>query len=37
MKSRLLVTSVFVLLAAATGREAVDAWAEAAALGSLHG
>jgi len=37
MKSRLLVTGVFVLLAAATGKEAVDAWLEAASLGSLHG
>ena len=37
MKSRLLVTGVFVLLAAATGMEAVDALREAASLGSLHG
>lgn len=37
MKSRLLVTGVFALLAAATGKEAVDAWLEAASLGSLHG
>ncbi len=37
MKSRLLVTGVFVLLAAATGKEAVDAWLEAASLDSLHG
>lgn len=37
MRSRLLVTGVFVLLAAATGKEAVDAWLEAASLGSLHG
>jgi protein-S-isoprenylcysteine O-methyltransferase Ste14 len=36
MKSRLLVTCVFVLLAAATGAEAVDASREAASLGSLH-
>lgn len=37
MKSRLLVTGVFALLAAATGKEAVGAWLEAASLGSLHG
>jgi protein-S-isoprenylcysteine O-methyltransferase Ste14 len=37
MNSRLLVTSVFVLLAAATGREAAGAWAEAAALWTPHG
>ena len=37
MRSRLLVTGVFALLAAATGKEAVDAWLEAASLGSLHG
>jgi len=37
VKSRLLVTCVFALLAVATGKEAVDAWREAALLGSLHG
>lgn len=37
MRSRILVTGVFLLLAAATGTEAVAAWLEAASLGSLHG
>jgi protein-S-isoprenylcysteine O-methyltransferase Ste14 len=37
VRSRILVTGVFLLLTAATGKEAVDAWLEAASLGSLHG
>ena len=37
MRSRILVTGVFLLLAAATGTQAVEAWLEAASLGSLHG
>ena len=37
MRSRVLVTGVFLLLAAATGTQAVEAWLEAASLGSLHG
>jgi protein-S-isoprenylcysteine O-methyltransferase Ste14 len=37
VRSRILVTGVFLLLAAATGTQAVEAWLEATSLGSLHG
>jgi protein-S-isoprenylcysteine O-methyltransferase Ste14 len=37
MRSRILVTAVFLLLAAATGTEAARTWLEAASDGSLHG